>query len=937
MSVASPAPGRPIPSGTVAFLFSDIEGSTARWERYRDAMARAVDTHDRLVAEIVVAHGGYAFKTLGDAFCVAFATVPQAVAAALAVQRRLGAQDFGDVGTLRVRIAIHAGAADERGGDYFGPAVNRVARLLAIAHGGQVVLSGVAADLAQGNMPPETALRDRGAHRLKDLAYPEQVYQLIAADLPSEFPPLRSLDALPHNLPLQLTAFVGREREVAEIEALLETSRLVTLVGTGGVGKTRISLQIGADLLDAFPDGVWFVELAPIADPALIVPVVAALFSVRETPPHPLLESVVYALREKRALLVFDNCEHLVAEAARTIAAILRGAPQLRALASSREALAIPGETSFRVPSLETPDERTAATLDAASASAFNAIALFVERARAADSSFVLTDENAPVVAEIVRRLDGIALALELAAPRIKLMTPRQLADRLSERFRLLTGGDRTALPRQQTMRALIDWSYDLLTEREQKVFRRLACFAGGFTLEAAGDVCADGEIEAWDAIDALGSLVDKSLVVPEFTDNEKRLRLLESTRQYAVDKLAASGERDAAERAHARWFAAFAQRAGASYDRTPDLAWVIGIVAEIENLRAALGWAITHHNDPALGAAIAASLVEFWTMGPYLAEGFAWCTDATTALPSEVDPVVAARLAIALARTVSYFERGPKTLAVERAEILAAQLGDGERFGALLARIYASYNFSDRLDLVEPFITEALAIARRCKFAKFGAIVLGLRANMHIYEASRHEDVVKIVDEAIAALTRTNAGRASLVLNSNRAELLFALGKPAEAYAILVGMTRPSQLDPPVNACIRACDMARCAIALGKFDAAMDHLRVALKVATTILEGYATCSLADASGQLAAARRESITAARLFGFLESELVRRGIVWSETERTGMSRAQAFVAQALGPTELDRETAVGESYAVDDVFTIVGHLVTIAEPAPGAVA
>ncbi|MBD5635712.1 MAG: adenylate/guanylate cyclase domain-containing protein, partial [Candidatus Eremiobacteraeota bacterium] len=442
---------------------TDIEGSTQRWDRDCAAMETAVRRHDVLMREAIGRHGGHVFKTIGDAFCAAFSRPEDAVAASFDAQRALGAEDFAAVDGVRVRAAIHTGTADERDRDYFGPAVNRVARLLSIAHGAQVLVSGATSALVQGSLPPQTGLRDLGEHRLKDLSRPEHVYQLLGPNVVADFPPLRSLDAMANNLPCVITSFIGRKDEVAEIIALLTGHRLVTLVGSGGVGKTRTALQVAANSVDGSGDGVWFVELAPLSNGDLIPSTVAHTMGLTLPAEGDQIEHLVRALQKKRALLVFDNCEHLVEASARVIGAILRGCSQVAVLATSRHGLGIFGEATYRIPPLTTPSDAGGASLSAAEASDYTAIALFVERARAADNRFALTDDNAAVVADICRRLDGIALAIELAAARVTILSPRQLRDKLDERFRILTGGKRDLLPRQRTLRALIDWSHDLL------------------------------------------------------------------------------------------------------------------------------------------------------------------------------------------------------------------------------------------------------------------------------------------------------------------------------------------------------------------------------------------------------------------------------------------------------------------------------------------
>jgi predicted ATPase/class 3 adenylate cyclase len=601
-----------LPSGTVAFAFTDIEGSTQRWELDRTAMQDAVRRHDALIRTAIVENRGYVFKTVGDAFCAAFHRPEDAIAAMLAAQRATAAEDFSSVNGLRVRAAIHTGTAEERDGDYFGPAVNRVARLLAIGHGGQVLVSGVTADLVQGVLPPRASLRDLGEHRLKDLARPEQVYQLLAPDLTTEFPQLRSLDALPNNLPRMLTSFVGRESEISEITSLIERNRLVTLVGSGGIGKTRTSLQVAANMLDGSGDGVWFIELAPLASGDYIPSAVAQSLGVSLTPSADPVDDLARALKAKNALLVFDNCEHVIEPVGRVIAAVLRGCPKVRVLASSRQGLGLAGEMTYRLASLPVPPESGTSDATALEATRYAALALFVDRACAVDQRFTLTDENAATITEVCRRLDGIPLAIELAASRVKILSPRQLRDRLQERFRVLTGGSRDALPRQQTLRAMIDWSHDLLDERERTLFRRLGIFADGFTLEAATAVGSGVDLDEFDVLDVLASLVDKSLVIAEPAGDSLRYRFLESTRVYAREKLEAVGERELCAERHARHFRDRFIGPNERYEGTGRRAELEKLLAtEVEDVRAALDWALD--GDVRLGAELLADIRDFW------------------------------------------------------------------------------------------------------------------------------------------------------------------------------------------------------------------------------------------------------------------------------------------------------------------------------------
>jgi class 3 adenylate cyclase len=484
-----------LPTGTITFLFTDIEGSTRLWEQYPAAMEAALARHDALAEAVIEQHEGRLVKHRGegDSLFAVFARAVDAVAAAVALQQALAAEPWPAEAAPRVRMSLHTGDAAFREGDYFGAAVNRCARLRAVAHGGQLLLSSATQELIRDALPDEVSLRDLGEHRLRDLARPERIFQLLHPDLPSDFPPLTSLNSLPHNLPQQVTSFIGREKEMAEVRRLLATTRLLTLTGSGGTGKTRVSLQVAADLLEGGGDGVWLVELAPLADPGLVPQAVATALGIREEPGKPLSQSLVDFLKPKRLLLLLDNCEHLLSACAELAELILRSCPGVQILATSREGLNIPGETTYRLPSLTLPDPRQP-TPTAESLSQYEAVRLFIDRATAAVPSFAVTNQNAPAVAQLCVRLDGIPLAIELAAARVKAMSVEQINGRIADMFRLLTGGSRTALPRQQTLRAAIDWSYDLLSEKEKILLRRLSVFAGGWTLEAAEQVCADPE-----------------------------------------------------------------------------------------------------------------------------------------------------------------------------------------------------------------------------------------------------------------------------------------------------------------------------------------------------------------------------------------------------------------------------------------------------------
>ena len=625
-----------LPTGTVTFLFTDIEGSARLWDEHPEEMRTALARHEALLHEATAAHEGYVFKTVGDAFCVAFGRATDALAAALDGQRALQAEPWGAVGALKVRMALHTGEAQERGGDYFGPPLNRCSRLLNAGHGGQVLLSRTAAQLVCEALPAQAALKPLGEHRLRDLTQPEDIFQLGHPDLPCDFPPLRSLAAFSHNLPLQLTSLIGREQELQELQRLLGTTRLLTLTGTAGAGKTRLALQLGADLLEDYPDGVWLTELAALTVPSLVPQAGLGALGLREEPGRTLTDTLTDSLRPKRALLILDNCEHLVEACARLAETLLRSCPEVRLLATSREALRAEGETVWRVPSLTVPDREPARLPPPERLTQYGAVQLFIERAVAARPEFRVTNENAPAVAEICWRLDGIPLAIELAAVRINVLSAQDVEQRLGDRFRLLTGGRRTALARQQTLRAAVEWSYDLLSERERAFFDHLSVFAGGFTLDASQAVCTGDGIEEWEAVDLLGELVGKSLVVAEEGADGMRYRLLETLRAYGAQRLEAAGDAEATHRRHAEHFAGRATQMQAKAGGPEEATWLARFETEHANFRLALAWAL--RQEVGLGLRLANGLGRFWVLCGHWTEGREWLSRYLDAA-AEVDP----------------------------------------------------------------------------------------------------------------------------------------------------------------------------------------------------------------------------------------------------------------------------------------------------------
>ena len=615
--------GRP-PTGTVTFLFSDIEGSTRRWEHQQAAMRAALMRHDAILRGAIEGNGGHVFKTVGDAFCAAFATAPQALDAALAAQCALHAEDWGEIGPLGVRIALHTGVAEERNGDYFGPTLNRVARLLAAGHGGQILLSSATHELVRDRLPAGAELRDLGEHRLRDLERPEHIYQVALWGLPADFPPLRSLAAYPTNLAAQPTPLVGRQQEVADITRLLrhDAARLVTLTGPGGTGKTRLATAVGEALREDFPGGVFFVDLAPVVDPALVLPSVCATLGVKEAPGWPLQQSLSEILRSRAMLLILDNFEQVL-PAAPVVAGLLGRAPALRVLVTSRTALRLGGEREYLVPPLALPERATAARTE--TLAQYPAVQLFIERARANTPDFVVTNATAPAIAEICQRLDGLPLAIELSAARTRVLTPHALLARLERRLSVLTGGARDLPARQRTLRDAIDWSYGLIAEPDQVLFRRVAVFTGSCTLEAVEAVCGAEAGPGVDILDGLTCLVDNSLLGrAEGPEDEPRFRMLETIREYALDRLRDSSEAELLRDRHAEFYRAMAERAAAELAGPSQGEWLARLEVEHDNLRGAIHWATT------TGAAetalrLAGALWPFWYVRGHLSEGRAW------------------------------------------------------------------------------------------------------------------------------------------------------------------------------------------------------------------------------------------------------------------------------------------------------------------------
>ncbi len=612
------------PSGTVTLLLTDIEGSTELLRHLGDAgYARVLAQCRRLIRAASRREGGQEVGSQGDGLLMAFSRARGAVAAAIAAQRAILRHPWPSGTAPAIRMGLHTGEPGAVAGEYVGLDVHRTARICTAGHGGQILLSTTTGSLVQGSLPEGAALRSLGSHRLKGLQHPEQISQIVHPDLPDHFPPPRSLDAFPNNLPRQLTSFVGREREIAEVKRLLPTTGVLMLTGSGGCGKTRLALEVAADLIDTYPDGVWLVELAALAEPDLVLHTLAAALGVREAPGRALLATLIDYLQTRDLLLVLDNCEHLLAACASLVESLARACPRLRVLATSREPLGIPGETVWRVPSLSLPEPGQAPSVD--HLLQYEATRLFIERATSGQPGFTPASHNADAVAAVCRRLDGIPLAIELAAARMRVLSVEQIAERLDNRFRLLTGGGRTALPRQQTLRGTLDWSYDLLSQKEQALLRRLSVFAGGWTLEAVEAVCTGDGVDATEILDLMTELVFKSLVLMDAPEGQPRYRLLETIRQYGRDRLDESGETSGVRKRHLHWYLRLAEQAEPELTGADQSMWLDRLEEEHDNLRAALEWSKAAPESGDVGLRLARGLWLFWYVRGHYSEGRAW------------------------------------------------------------------------------------------------------------------------------------------------------------------------------------------------------------------------------------------------------------------------------------------------------------------------
>lgn len=738
-----------LPTGTVTFFFSDIEGSTRLIRQLGEQYPQALLTHHTLLREALAANGGHELRTEGDSFFIVFDSALQACAGAAAVQKALQAQQWPDGGAVRVRIGLHTGEATLVGNEYLGLDVHRAARVAGAGHGGQVLVSETTRALVDHALPPGLTLKDLGMHRLKDLARPERLFQLTVDGLPADFPPLKTLEATPNNLPTQLTSFIGRDDQVREAKQLLASARLLTLTGPGGTGKTRLSLQLATEVMDQFPDGVYFVPLAAVHDPELVPSAIAQALSIQSSGSHRPIDALVEYLRDKRTLLVLDNFEQLLA-AAPLATNLLEASPGLRVLVSSRASLRVYGEQEFPVPPMTLPDLRALPGLSALSQ--FEAVRLFIERAVAAKPDFAATNENAPAIAGICERVDGLPLAIELAAARIKLFSPQALLSRLDKSLSALGSGARDLPSRQQTLRNAIQWSYDLLDAGERCLLARFAVFARGGGLEQLELVCGPAkDLGGREVVDVLDQLADQSLLrrVPDV--EEPRFLMLQTIREFAAERLEESGEADLVRDRHLEAFLALAQTAQSHLFGPQRKEWLDRLDADHDNFRKALEWCVRQEDAPR-AMRLGASLWRYWQMRGHLHEGRRRMAEIL-ALPTSRAFPTERLAALEAAGGLAYWQADMDDAQrlYDECVVMTRSLGDRRALANALYNAAFPRTVSARaIDEAKPMVSEALELFRELGDDEGVARTLW-GVGLGFYYATDYASALPIFEEALA------------------------------------------------------------------------------------------------------------------------------------------------------------------------------------------
>ncbi len=854
------------------FLFTDIEGSTRLWEQEPERMRPALARHDAVVRAAVEKHAGRVVKMTGDGLHAAFADPVDAIHAALNLQQAMAVEQA-DGFELRVRCGIHAGPSEGRDNDFYGTVVNRAARIMGAAHGGQMLVSQVVADLVAPRLPGAVTLRDLGLVRLRDLASPERLHQLMAPGMRSEFPALRSLEGIPNNLPQALSSFVGRGRELTAVRKLLAQHRLVTLVGMGGLGKTRLSLHVGAESLEDYRDGVWLVELGPLQEAHRVALTVATTLGVREEGGRPIEEALARHVKDRAMLVILDNCEHLLESAAGAAKLLLSSGGEMRVLATSREPLHLAGECTHVMSGLAVPGPREALVAD--SAGQFEAVRLFVDRAAAASPGFDLNADNVTSIAAICNRLDGIPLAIELAAARARTISVAQIASRVKDRFRLLTAGDPTALPRQRTLRAMIDWSHDLLPEPERVMFRRLAVFAGSWTLEAAEFVCAGDIVRADAVLDLLSRLVEKSLV--GFDEPSQRYRMLETVHEYAVERLVASEDATAVGDRHLEFFVAFAAIAKprlAGPERREALA---RLDAERENILSAHEWAGRSPQFAAQDLELVDAVKLYWAHRGLLELGHRLTEEALARAGAQQASSLRAGVMFNLGQFRYFMGRYAQAReSLEESVRMARALGDSHVLGGALQTLGLVAIGQDDLASARPWLEEAVTVL------------------------------------AAGGDKRWLAGAVNALAMLLRVESEFVRAKPL--YQQAVDLARESG-DREAES-VGLLNLAMLCLECGDAAGGRHMLAGALAIAAEIGSSHARQSGLEVCAGLAADEQEWARAARFYGAAESSSAATGARRDTTDERFLAPRIAQARRSLGDKEYAAASAAGMALTLE---------------------
>jgi predicted ATPase/class 3 adenylate cyclase len=903
---------------TLTFLFTDIEGSTALLGRLgSDGYAQVLAGHHALIRSALAAHGGREVDTQGDAFFAVFASPRGCVAAVLEMQQAIAGHAWPGGERVRVRMGIHCGEAAQTATGLVGMEVHRAARVAAAGYGGQVLVSEAAAVLVRDGLPPGASLADLGEHRLKDLGRPERIFQLHAAGLPARFPPLRSLGnpALPNNLPAQPSAFIGRARELAEVGALVESSRLVTLTGAGGCGKTRLALQVAAELLDGSGDGVWLAELAAVTDQDAVPTAISQALRLAVDPGRSAAEALLDALELQDLLIVLDNCEHLIGGCAKTAEAVLRRCPRVHLLATSREPLGIGGEIIYRVPSLSLPAPDDSGCT---APGTFDAVALFADRARANGVTLSAEEQAGPVAVSVCRRLDGMPLAIELAAARLRSMSLAELHRRLDQRFRLLTGGSRTALERQQTLRATVGWSYSLLTGAEQLLLARLSVFAGGFGLDAAEAVCGSGRIDVLDVADLLGSLVDKSLVVAEPAGPALRYRLLETIRLFAAERLAEVGEEEAAAvaKAHCAHFLSFAEAAAGDLTGPEQGSWLARLDADQANLARGAEHAAGRPDGTAVVLRLGVALERYWWARSRQQEGFRLLVPALRRSDADADPALFAAALFTGALVACLVDLAATRQLAEQAVQAARQLGDERLLSRALAALSAGLFYAGKLEAGRRSGQESVERARR-----LGDDVLLAETLLTYLLTIDWALAGPLYAEAIACTERSGDHLINSILHSNAGAAAREAGDIPAARAHLEAAAQAAQQigweDASVPVLLGAVLRAE-----GDSDGARSTFEAALRIGRRNGSNWHLALAVLGLAFLAGDAGDWDWAATLHGIAQAFKDRTGHPWQEddarTRRESLDQARAH----LGDEKLERAYSHGMALSLEEALDLV---------------